>query len=266
MAHLPLPTIIAPGVGLLRAENPSEMTLDGTNSYLLFNPDIAQLLPGTPVVLIDPGPDLEEHLQALAAFDIQLVLITHRHADHTGGIDSLFRMTGAPVRATLDEFCRGARAFADSETISAAGLDIQVVPTPGHTSDSVCFTVDNGARHLFTGDTVLGRGTTILEHPDGTLADYLASLQRLLRLPDMALHPAHGEQHAASHPLLEQYIQHREARLDQVRAALRKLGKAGANTQPAELLELVYPDLDARLVGAASRSLEAQLHYLAMNP
>ncbi|MGV2855109.1 MBL fold metallo-hydrolase [Glutamicibacter sp. AGC13] len=266
MALLPLPTIITPGIGLLRAQNPSEMTLDGTNSYLLFDPAVDELLPGTPVVLIDPGPELEDHLQALAAFDIQLVLITHRHADHTGGIDALYGMTGAPVRATLEQYCRDAPVFTDGETISAAGASIQVVFTPGHTSDSVCFIRQGGAAHLFTGDTVLGRGTTILEHPDGTLADYLDSLQRLLALPDMALHPAHGEQHDSSHPLLQMYIKHRHARLDQVRAALQKLGKAGVHTQPAELLEHVYPDLDARLVGAATHSLEAQLHYLSVNP
>lgn len=266
MALLPSPTIIAPGIGLLRAQNPSEMTLDGTNSYLLFDPALDELAPGTPAVLIDPGPDLEDHLQALAAFNIQLVLITHRHSDHTGGIDSFYRMTGAPVRAVLPEFCRDAAVFTDQEVINAAGVDIQVLFTPGHTSDSVCFIRQGQSTHLFTGDTVLGRGTTILEHPDGTLADYLGSLQRLLDLDDMALHPAHGQQHESSHPLLRMYLEHRHARLDQVRAALQKLGKAGADTRPAELLELVYPDLDARLVGAATHSLEAQLHYLSVNP
>ncbi|MBM7769387.1 MBL fold metallo-hydrolase [Glutamicibacter nicotianae] len=266
MALLPLPTIIAPGIGVLCAPNPSEMTLDGTNSYLLFDPAAGELAPGTPVVLIDPGPELEEHLQALAVFDIQLVLITHRHADHTGGIDALYRMAAAPVRAKLPEYCRDAPVLADGEVIHAAGASIQVLSTPGHTSDSVCFIRQGERAHLFTGDTVLGRGTTILEHPDGTLADYLDSLQRLLALPDMALHPAHGEQHESSHPLLQMYIEHRQSRLDQVRAALQKLGKAGADTQPAELLEHVYPDLDARLVGAATHSLEAQLHYLSVNP
>ncbi|QCY46491.1 MBL fold metallo-hydrolase [Glutamicibacter creatinolyticus] len=96
---------------------------------------------------------------------------------------------------------------------------------------------------LFTGDTILGRGTTILEHPDGTLVDYLDSLQRLAGLPDLPLHPAHGPQHRVA----------------------PAAGKAGAHATPAELLDLVYPDLDPRLVGAATHSLEAQLHYLATN-
>ncbi|WP_349930464.1 MBL fold metallo-hydrolase [Glutamicibacter mishrai] len=263
MAHLSWPTVIAPGIAVLTADNPSEMTLDGTNSYLLFDPASSTLQPGTEVVLIDPGPELQSHLQALSQFEIQLVLITHRHADHTGGIDRLRQLVAAPVRAKLAEHCRDADPLAEGEIISAAGVQIQVHDTPGHTSDSVCFTVDGS--HLFTGDTVLGRGTTILEHPDGTLADYLASLNRLLGLPDMPLHPAHGQQHETSHQLLRAYLEHRESRLDQVRAALQKLGKAGADATPAQLLEFVYPDLDPRLVGAASRSLEAQLHYLASN-
>lgn len=262
MDQISAPTLLAPGIAVLRAENPSEMTLDGTNSYLLFSPE-ATLLPGTPVIVIDPGPALEEHLQALAAFDVQLILITHRHPDHTGGIDRLRELTGAPVRARLAEFCREAAVFADREVVQAAGTGVRVEFTPGHTSDSVCFVRVGAEERLFTGDTVLGRGTTILEHPDGTLHDYLASLQRLLDLPDMPLHPAHGEQHGQSHPLLNGYLLHREDRLNQVRAALEKLGKAGADAQPAELLELVYPGLDPRLAGAASHSLEAQLHYLA---
>ncbi|NAZ15150.1 MBL fold metallo-hydrolase [Glutamicibacter soli] len=262
MDHVSAPTVLAPGIAVLRADNPSEMTLDGTNTYLLFAPE-ASLAPGTPVIVIDPGPELEPHLQALAAYDVQLVLITHRHPDHTEGIDRLSELTGAPVRAFLEQFCRGAEVFADREAIEAAGTAVRVEFTPGHTSDSVCFVRIGAEEHLFTGDTVLGRGTTILEHPDGTLYDYLSSLERLLELPDMPLHPAHGEQHRQSHPLLEGYLAHREDRLSQVRAALEKLGKAGADAKPAELLDLVYPDLDPRLAGAASHSLEAQLHYLS---
>ncbi|TAP28135.1 MBL fold metallo-hydrolase [Arthrobacter sp. S41] len=265
MDHLSAPTLIAPGIALLQADNPSEMTLDGTNSYLLFDPKISALSPGTPVVLIDPGPELPAHLESLAQFEIQLVLITHRHGDHTDGINYLHRLCQAPVRAQLNEYCRDAAALEDHEVISCAGINVQVHFTPGHTSDSVCFTLNGVSPHLFTGDTVLGRGTTILDHPDGTLEDYLASLDRLLRLDDMPLHPAHGEQHTASHQLLRAYLAHRESRLDQVRGALIKLGKAGADVDPAQLLDVVYPDLDPRLVGAASRSLEAQLHYLASN-
>lgn len=266
MEHLAPPTVLGPGLAVLRADNPSEMTLDGTNTYLVFDPRLPGLDPGTAVIVIDPGPELEEHLQALAAFDVRLVLATHRHADHTAGIERLHELTGAPVRARLTQFCRLADPLADGEVLDAAGTRLQVVFTPGHTSDSVCLVRGDDAPALFTGDTVLGRGTTILEHPDGTLGDYMASLARLAALPDLPLRPGHGPQHAGSHRLLEDYRLHREQRLDQVRAALRTLGKAGAHAQPAELLEHVYPDLDLRLRGAATRSLEAQLHYLAANP
>lgn len=264
MADLFAPTVLAAGLAVLRADNPSEMTLDGTNSYLLFDPTISVLEPGTPVIVVDPGPTLPSHLDALRAFDVQLILSTHRHPDHTESVADLHEATGAPARARLAQFCRQAPVLEDLEVIEAAGTQLRVEFTSGHTSDSVCFVQLGERPQLLTGDTVLGRGTTILEHPDGTLADYLDSLHRLLALEDMPLRPGHGEQHDGSHRLLTAYIQHREQRLDQVRAALVKLGKAGAEVSPAELLEFVYPDLDPRLVGAASHSLEAQLHYLSV--
>lgn len=265
MEHLAFPTVLSPGIAMLRADNPSEMTLDGTNTYLLFDPQITSLSHDTEVVVIDPGPELPAHLHALAAFKVQMILLTHRHSDHSAGIGLLHELTGAPVRALLPEFCRDAEPLLDAQVVEVGAQRIRVVCTPGHTSDSVCFIRQSGQAALFTGDTVLGRGTTILEHPDGTLADYLDSLAALSAWPDMPLHPGHGEQHAGSHQLLAAYLAHRHSRLDQVRAALVKLGQAGADTTPAQLLDLVYPDLDPRLIGAASHSLEAQLHYLAVN-
>ncbi|WP_404286725.1 MBL fold metallo-hydrolase [Glutamicibacter arilaitensis] len=265
MEHLAFPTVLSPGIAVLRADNPSEMTLDGTNTYLLFDPQTTELSHDTEVVVVDPGPDLPEHLHALAAFDVRMILLTHRHADHSGGIPLLHELTGAPVRAKLAEFCRNAEPLRDGEQLNVCTTTLSVLFTPGHTSDSVCFVREGKQGALFTGDTVLGRGTTILEHPDGTLADYLGSLERLSALADVPLHPAHGEQHAGSHKLLAAYRDHRETRLEQVRVALGKLGKAGADAKPADLLDLVYPDLDPRLIGAASSSLEAQLHYLAVN-
>lgn len=265
MEHLAFPTVLSPGIAVLCADNPSEMTLDGTNTYLLFDPQITELSYNTEVVVLDPGPDMPDHLRALAAFNVQMILLTHRHGDHSAGIPLLHELTGAPVRAQLPEFCRNAEPLRDGEMLDFGTSMIRVLFTPGHTSDSVCFVRESADAALFTGDTVLGRGTTILEHPDGTLADYLESLAKLSNLADMPLHPAHGEQHAGSHQLLSAYLEHRESRLEQVRAALVKLGKAGVETKPAELLDLVYPDLDPRLIGAASHSLEAQLHYLAVN-
>jgi glyoxylase-like metal-dependent hydrolase (beta-lactamase superfamily II) len=260
MALLPLPTIIAPGIGVLCAPNPSEMTLDGTNSYLLFDPAAGELAPGTPVVLIDPGPELEEHLQALAVFDIQLVLITHRHADHTGGIDALRRMAGAPVRAKLPEYCRDAPVLADGEVIHAAGASIQVLSTPGHTSDSISFAL--AADHaLLTGDTVLGRGTTMVAHPDGELAAYLDSLERIKALTGdgevAAILPGHGPTVPDAAAMVDFYRVHRRERLEQVRAAMAD-GAADADA----VVATVYADVDRSVWPAAKLSVLAQMRFL----
>ncbi|MCW4467171.1 MBL fold metallo-hydrolase [Glutamicibacter sp. MNS18] len=265
MEHLASPRWLGPGLGLLRANNPSEMTLQGTNSYLVFDPALDEPAGTSPVIVIDPGPELEDHLQALARFEVCLVLATHRHADHTGGINRIHELTGAPVRALLPAHCRDAAPLLDGELIQAAGTSLQVLHTPGHTSDSVCLLRQGACTNLFTGDTVLGSGTTILEHPDGTLADYLASLRMLRAVPDTPLHPGHGPQHPGSHRLLDDYLAHREQRLGQVRGALARLGKTAAQAAPAELLGQVYPDIDARLAAAATHSLQAQLHYLESN-
>lgn len=179
---------------MLRADNPGPMTLDGTNSYVLAAPGSAT------VVVVDPGPLLEEHLGALAgAGDVELILITHHHEDHTGGSARLRELTGAPVRAAHPDFCQGGEPLRDGELIRAAGVDIEVLATPGHTSDSVCFvltdpammdaalkepslTDDAGTSQVLTGDTVLGQGTTVLDYPDGRLGDYLDSLEKLRAL------------------------------------------------------------------------------------
>lgn len=262
MEHLDSPQWLGSGLGLLRANNPSEMTLQGTNSYLVFDPALTQPARSTPVIVIDPGPLLEEHIQALAGFEVELVLITHRHSDHTAGIDRLHELTGAPVRAMLPEHCRDASVLYDGEILQAAGTSLQVVHTPGHTSDSICLIRQGLSKNLFTGDTILGSGTTILDYPDGTLADYMASLHTLRALPDLPLHPGHGPQHPGSHRLLEDYQRHREQRLEQVRKALDLLGQRADQVTAQQLLGQVYPDIDQRLAGAASLSLQAQLHYL----
>lgn len=263
MELLASPQWIAAGLGLLRADNPSQMTLEGTNSYLVFDPELERPDEHTAVIVIDPGPELEEHLLALARFNVQLIVITHRHADHTAGINRLHELTGAPVRAWLPEHCRAAEVLREGQILSVPGTSLRVVHTPGHTSDSVCLLREGSSTNLFTGDTVLGRGTTVLDFPDGTLRDYLASLRKLRDLPDVALHPAHGPQHPGSHALLDAYLKHREERLDQVRGALETLGGTADRVSADQLLDLVYPEIDARLRGPARASLQAQLHYLA---
>ncbi|WP_047691521.1 MBL fold metallo-hydrolase [Kocuria sp. ZOR0020] len=253
-------------VSVILAENPSPMTLEGTNTWILQAPGDSG---AGGAVVVDPGPDLAEHVDRLVSVGgIELVLVTHRHRDHTGAIDSLHQRTGAPVRAALAEHCRDAEPLTGGEILHAGGLQVQVMRTPGHTSDSLSFVVtqisEDGTplTHVFTGDTVLGRGTTMIDHPDGTLADYLATLGRLEALasgPAEVLGlPGHGEVLRDLAGSCAALREHRVARLEEVRAAADQLGR------DAELLtDRIYPDVPEGARRAAVRSIEAQLEYLA---
>ena len=150
---------VTPEASVLLQRNPGPMTLDGTNTWLLHAPG-----EGTSIV-VDPGEIDDEHHAALigAAGSIALVLVTHRHHDHSEAAPALHDATGAPVRALDPEHCRGAAPLANAESVDAAGLRVRVLATPGHTSDSVCFVLESevGApTAILTGDTILGRGTT----------------------------------------------------------------------------------------------------------
>ncbi|MFP3578433.1 MBL fold metallo-hydrolase [Arthrobacter sp. SIMBA_036] len=238
------------------APNPGPMSLDGTNSYVISAPGSSR------VVIVDPGPADEHHLAALAASGVvELVLITHRHADHTGASARFHELTGAPVRAASAEHCHGGEPLIDGEVLDAAGVEIRVVATPGHTSDSLCFHLpgDGHTGSVLTGDTILGRGTTVLDYPDGKLGDYLASLQRLEELGPAILLPAHGPVLPALDEKCREYREHREQRLDQIRAALQRLGQ-GASV--AAVTDAVYPDVDPSVRWAAETSVAAQLDYL----
>src|SRR5690606_12432803 len=164
---------------VLLANNPSPMTLEGTNSWVVRAPGSADC------VVIDPGPEDTEHLQRLAdCGPVSLVLLTHHHGDHPDGVAGFRNLTGAPVRPPAPELCAGAEPLADDEVVSAAGVRLRVLATPGHTRDSVCFALEQSAEPVvFTGDTVLGRGTTVIADPDGHLGSYLSSLRRLAELP-----------------------------------------------------------------------------------
>ena len=259
---------IAPFATALRADNPGPMTLDGTRSYVLR-------APGSPgCVVVDPGPDLAPHLAALAdAGPVDLVLVTHRHADHTGGLARFRELTGAPSRGVLPEFCAGAGPLTDGEVLDVAGLRVEVLATPGHTADSVCLVVSDGSTSVvLTGDTVLGRGTTVLAEPDGSLRDYLASLDQLgaLDLPDPVPGlPGHGPVLPDLRAAVGAYRAHRTERLDQVRAALTSLGVSLPDADsplPDPLLDAVtgavYADVDPSVLPAARSSVRAQLDYL----
>ncbi|GAA5047909.1 MBL fold metallo-hydrolase [Nocardia callitridis] len=237
------------------ADNPGQMTLDGTNTWILRAPGRSDC------VVIDPGPKDKAHTAAIVAAtggEIALTLITHHHHDHTGGIDRLVAQTGTPVRAKDSEYLRGGTdPLVDDEVIEAAGLRIDVLATPGHTVDSMSFVLDDA---LLTGDTVLGRGTTVLESRSGAFGDYLRSLDRLVTAgAGKALLPAHGPDHPDAEPVVRYYIDHRHERLTQVREALRDLGPdAGAMA----VVRRVYADVDKRLWLAARSSVQAQLDYL----
>ncbi len=241
------------------APNPGPMTLDGTNSYLLRRKT------GGPAVVVDPGPKDAAHLQALAAAGpVELIVITHHHRDHTEGAATLHALTGAPVRAPSAADCHGGEVLTGGERIIAAGLAIEVLATPGHTADSVCFVLPDDGAHgsVLTGDTVLGRGSTVIGIPDGTLAQYLHSLRLLASLGPMRGLPAHGPDLPDLAAACAQYLAHRKERLDQVRGALAELGIAAADADLDQLQGAVYGDVDPSVQFAARHSLAAQLAYL----
>jgi len=241
------------------APNPSPMTLDGTNTWVIAEPGSSSVL------VVDPGPDDEGHLRrvldAASAGDrrVTQIVLTHRHPDHSAGAARFAALTGAPVGALDPAFRLGSEGFGPGTVLSAAGCELRVVATPGHTEDSLSLLLTaDGA--LLTGDTVLGRGTTVIAD-DGSLGDYLRTLDELRALADDAglrvLLPGHGPLLADPAGVLDYYIAHRRERLDQVRAALA----AGART-PAEIVATVYADVDRAVWPAAEQSVRAQLTYL----
>ncbi len=251
---------LPPWCTLVRAPNPGPMTLEGTNSYRLRSRDGA--------VVIDPGPLVEEHLQRLATDGpVVLTLLTHGHPDHAEGARRFHQLTGAPVRAQDPALCLDASPLTSYDAdLDIPGLALRVLPTPGHTADSVSFLVkDPGRPGVLTGDTVLGRGTTVVAHPDGRLGPYLESLVRLRDLSAevcpgrrLLVLPGHGPVLPDLHAAALHYLEHRQQRMSQVRAAV----DAGA-VSVQEVLERVYVDVDSRLWDAAALSVRAQLDFLA---
>jgi glyoxylase-like metal-dependent hydrolase (beta-lactamase superfamily II) len=242
----------AVSASVLLCDNPGLMTLEGTNTWVLRGPGSDE------IVVVDPGPDDAAHVARIAELGtVALVLISHKHEDHTGGIDKLVDATGAVVRSVGSGFLRGLGGpLTDGEVIDAAGLRIKVMATPGHTVDSLSFVLDDA---VLTADTVLGRGTTVIDSEDGSLRDYLESLHRLQGLGARTVLPGHGPDLPDLHAVTAMYLAHREERLDQVRAALRELGEdAGAR----QVVEHVYTDVDQKLWDAAEKSVQAQLDYL----
>ncbi|WP_307810806.1 MBL fold metallo-hydrolase [Tomitella cavernea] len=245
--------------GVVLCRNPGIMELEGTNTWIVRAPGSHS------AVVVDPGPDDAEHLERVAALGpVAAVIVTHRHDDHTGGIEKFRALTGADVYAVLPEYRRGGGgALEDGTVLDAAGVRLRVLATPGHTADSVSLIIEpDGDRPgaVLTGDTILGRGTTVIDPEDGSLRDYLESLERLISVgAGAACLPAHGPDLPDTAAVAREYRAHRQQRLSQVRDALAVLGELATARQ---VVEQVYRDVDESLWPAAEWSVAAQLDYL----
>ena len=226
----------------ITAPNPGPFTLDGTRTYLIDD-----------FAVLDPGPSIDSHIEAIARQmpSLRTIFITHRHQDHAPAAVPLARRTGARIvapRGVLDDV---------DEIVSGGEIieGIEVIATPGHTAEHVCYLTSAG--DLFTGDTILGFGTTAIFPPDGNMRDYIASLRVLRAREPQRIWPAHGPTREDAVALIDEYIAHRLEREQQVLDDL----KSGARTT-AEIRRAIYPDLDPRLARAAEIQITAHLEKL----
>ncbi|WP_245623035.1 MBL fold metallo-hydrolase [Spirillospora albida] len=241
------------------APNPSMMTLDGTNTWVIAEPGADE------VVVVDPGPKDGVHLRRVLDIvaergqRVGLVLLTHGHPDHSGGAAKFARMAGrgVKVRALDPQHRLGDEGLGEGDVVTTGGLELRIMETPGHSDDSLTFWLP-ADRAVLTGDTVLGYGTTVLE---GKLGDYMSSLDRLRAfsadVEAAVILPGHGPRLDDPLAALDHYIDHRRERLAQVEAAVA----AGARTA-REVVERVYADVDKSLWPAAEWSVQAQLDHL----
>ncbi|HYT25958.1 MAG TPA: MBL fold metallo-hydrolase [Actinomycetota bacterium] len=237
------------------APNPSAMTLEGTNTYVVCEP-----ASGTALV-IDPGPPDDGHaLRVAGACEgrrIELVLLTHAHADHAEGARELAGRAGAPLAALAPGWSTpGAPALRPDRALAAAGTRLVPVPTPGHSADHCCFVLA-AERAMFTGDHVLGRGTTVVDWPEGDMGDYFRSLSVLLDYDLDRLYPGHGPLVPDAGAKVDEYLAHRRMRERQVLGAL-----AAGDRTPSEVVARVYAEVDPALHPAAERSVRAHLAKL----
>ena len=247
----------------LLAPNPSPFTYTGTQTYIVGTGEVA---------VIDPGPDLEAHVEAILAATrkerIAAILCTHTPRDHSPASRPRAAAAGAPIigcaplaleddgpraDAAFDFDYRPDRVLADGEALDGEGWRLRAVATPGHTSNHLCFALE-GTGLLFTGDHVMGWSTTVVSPPDGDMKAYMESLNLLLGRDDKAYHPAHGPVVDRPHRHVRALIAHRRMREKQI---LAKLGE-GEGRIPA-MVETMYREVDPRLHPAAGRSVLAHL-------
>lgn len=229
------------------APNPSVYTLEGTNTWIVGR---------DPSIVIDPGPDLSEHLADVArqAGRVGAVLVTHDHPDHAPGAGRFGEMVDAPVYAYA---LAGAEVLRAGQRVRAGALDLIGVHTPGHTSDHVAF-FEPSSGGLFTGDAVVGRGTSFIDPPDGDLIRYLRSLRRMQELHPRTLYPGHGPVVVRAEEKILEYLEHREQRESQVLEAL-----ADGPCTIEEMVEVIYADYPNDVRPLAARSVLAHLLKLA---
>ncbi len=229
------------------ANNPGPFTLEGTNTWILG---------AGPSLVIDPGPDDDVHLSAVAgaAGDVAAILLTHAHPDHAPGAAALSRQVGAPVLAFRPG--AGQERIRDQQVVEANGVRLRVVHTPGHTPDHVVLWVAaQGA--LFTGDAVLGRGTSVVNPPEGDLTAYLRSLRRMQALQPRVLYPGHGPTVFDAAKKLTEYVAHRAMRERQVVEALEVGGRTVRDIVPG-----IYGEYPPELFPVAERQVLAHLGKL----
>lgn len=229
------------------APNPSIYTLEGTNTWIVGD---------APAIVIDPGPDDADHLAEVerAAGRIGAVVVTHEHPDHMPGAPSLAGRTGAPLFAYRPP--PGAERLRDGQVVAFGGASLVAIHTPGHTPDHFVFFAREEAL-LFTGDAVLGRGTSVLDPPEGDLTAYLRSLRRMLELRPRIIYPGHGPVVFDAPGKLREYVEHRLERQNEV---LTALGSDGARPRTAaELVPEIYADHPSDVHPLAERSVLAHL-------
>lgn len=264
------PRELAPGVVRLVANNPGPFTFHGTNTYLVGTTELA---------LIDPGPEDEAHFEAImrtaGGRPISHIFITHTHRDHTDGLERLRAATGARVcargrsarpRTDLKTSPSGAEfididfapdlRLADGEVVHGTGWSLETLFTPGHAPDHLCF-AEPARKVLFCGDHVMGWNTTVVAPPEGSMADYMRSLERLLGREEAVFMPGHGGRIEQPARMVKAYIVHRRWREQAILDAVRQ-----GNVTIDRVVAAVYQGLDPRLVNAAALSVLAHVESL----